>query len=96
MQLMACLLTCAEVEVTFFLPALPIQSEYAVNCRSNFSRLRNLKNARRFSALSLSLANSLWKNAMNKIVKLHRAERERERCFFQKKKSIDSTIIVIK
>lgn len=78
MQLMVCLLTCAEVDVTFFLPALPIQSEYAVNWRSNFSRLRNLKNARRFSALSLSLANSLWKKAMNKIVKLHSRERKKD------------------
>ena len=75
---MVCLLTCAEVDVTFFLPALPIQSEYAVNWRSNFSRLRNLKNARRFSALSLSLANSLWKKSSEQNSKIT-SRRERAR-----------------
>lgn len=75
---MVCLLTYAEVDVTFFLPALPIQSEYAVNWRSNFSRLRNLKNARRFSALSLSLANSLWKKSNEQNSKItSRGERAR-------------------
>ena len=60
-------------------PALLIHSRYASACRSTTCCLRSLRNDRRFSTRSLSLANSLQTREQNREIAEHKQTQTKRR-----------------